>query len=108
MENLSYNKQNKDNIEEVKQVAIQKQTVFLGSVKPRKNHTLFEVNIEAKTIEKAEFDALPAISFEDAAKGITTAKKSKITKKPNCLYISALNKKNVIKILQKHFSVTQF
>lgn len=101
-------KVNKDQIEEVKQMAHEKQTVFMGTVVLRKNHTLFEVDIEAKTIEKAEFDALPAINYADAAKGITTAKKSKITKKPNCLYISALNKKNVIKILKKHFNLPQF
>lgn len=99
---------NKDRIEEVKQEVHEKKTVFMGTVVLRKNHTLFEVNVEAKTIEKAQFDALPAIKYEDAAKGITSAKKSKITKKPNCLYISALNKKNVIKILNRDFNVTQF
>ncbi|GIZ08364.1 hypothetical protein [Flavobacterium sp. UMI-01] len=98
----------KDRIEEVKQEAHHNQKEFLGSVRPRKNHTLFEVNLETNTIEKAVFDALPAISFEDAAKGNLTAKKCKITKKPNCIYISALNKKNVIKILERNFNVTQF
>jgi hypothetical protein len=98
----------KDNIEEVKQEVHEKQTVFMGTVVLRKNHTLFEVNLEANTIAKAQFDALPEIRYEDAAKGITSAKKNKITKKPNCLYISALNKKNVIKILKRDFNVTQF
>lgn len=101
-------KLNRDQIEEVKQEVHEKQTVFMGTVVLKKNHTLFEVNVDAKTIEEAQFDALPEIRYEDAAKGNTIAKKSKITKKPNRIYISALNKKNVIKILKRNFNITQF
>lgn len=90
-----------DKIENIKQVSIEKQTVFLGSIKPKKGHTLFEVNINSKTIEKAVFDEKPPLKFTDAKLGVKSCSK-KITRKDECIYISALNKKNVIKILKKH------
>lgn len=94
------NKIETDKIENVKQVSIEKQVVFLGTVKPKKGHTMFEVNYKLKTIEIALFDELPALKYEDAMQGIKSAHK-KITKKPDCIYVSALNKKNAIKILKR-------
>ena len=94
----------KDKIEQVKQQVQEIQTVFDYKIIPQKNHTLFEVNLKDKTIEIAEFDELPAIKFEEAMKGNIVAQK-KITKKENCVYISALNKKNVLKILKRDFGI---
>lgn len=95
----------KDKIEQVKQQVQEIQTVFDYKLIPQKNHTLFEVNLSLKTIEIAEFDELPAIKFDEAMKGNIVAQK-KVTKKENCVYISALNKKNVLKILQRDFNIT--
>ena len=96
---------NQDKIENVKQVSIEKKHVFIGSAKPPPGHTTFEVNYDLKTIEKASFDKPQAVKFTDAAKGINVTPK-KITIKKNCLYISALNKKNVLKILKRDFGIT--
>lgn len=96
--------QEKDKIEQVKQQVQEIQTVFDYKIIPQKNHTLFEVNLKLKTIEIAEFDELPAIKFEEAMKGNIVAQK-KVTKKENCVYISALNKKNVLKILMRDFGI---
>lgn len=93
-----------DKIEEVKQVSIEKQTVFLGTVKPKKGHTMFEVNYKLKTIVEAVFDEVPAIKFLDAKLGIKSASK-KITKKEGCVYVSALNKTNVLKILRRNLGI---
>lgn len=93
-----------DKIEITKQQVQEIQTVFEGKMKPQKGHTLFEVNLEKQTILKAEFDELPAVKFEDAMKGNIVAKK-KITKKPHCIYISALNIKNVIKIMERDYNI---
>jgi len=81
-----------DKIENVKQVSIEKQTVFIGSSKPIPGHTTFEVNYQLKTITKAAFDKPPAVKFEESKEGVIVSSK-KITIKPNCVYISALNKK---------------
>lgn len=94
----------KDKVEQVKQQVQEIQTVFDYKITPQKNHTLFEVNLKLKTIEIAEFDELPAIKFEEAMKGNIIAQK-KVTKKENCIYISALNKKNVLKILKRNFNI---
>lgn len=94
----------KDKIEQVKQQQAEIQKVFDSRIKPHENHTLFEVNLKLKTIEVAVFDELPAIKFEEAMKGNIIAQK-KVTKKEDCVYISALNKKNVLKILKRDFGI---
>ena len=94
----------KDKVEITKQQIQEIQTVFDYRIIPQKNHTLFEVNLSLKTIEIAEFDEVPAVKFEEAMKGNIIAQK-KVTKKENCVYISALNKKNVLKILKRDFGI---
>ena len=94
----------KDKIEQIKQQIKEIQTVFDNRIIPKKNHTLFEVNLVLKTIEIADFDELPAIKFEEAMKGNIVAQK-KVTKKENCVYISSLNKKNVIKVLKRDYNI---
>ena len=89
-----------DKIENIKQVSIEKQTVYLGTARPKKGHTMFEVNYKLNTIEVAKFDELPAAKFQDWQKGSVTASK-KITKKIDCIYVSALNKKNALKVLKR-------
>jgi len=94
----------KDKIEQLKQQVQEIQTVFDYKIIPQKNHTLFEINLNLKTIEVAEFDEIPAIKYTEAMKGNIVAQK-KITKKENCIYVSALNKKNVLKILKRDFGI---
>lgn len=94
----------KDKIEQIKQQVKEIQTVFDYQIKPQKNHTLFEVNLNLKTIEIAEFDEIPPIKYTEAMKRNVVAQK-KVTKKENCVYISALNKKNVLKILKRDFGI---
>lgn len=99
------NQKSADKIENIKQVSIEKKNVFLGSLKNlKKNHKLFEVNMKLKTIVEATFDDPPAIKFTDAQIGAKTAHK-KITVNQDCVYIPALNKKNVVKILKRDFGV---
>jgi hypothetical protein len=96
--------QEKDKIEQVKQQVQEIQNVFDYKIIPQKNHALFEVNLVLKTIEIAEFDEIPAIKYTEAMKGNIVVQK-KVTKKENCVYISALNKKNVLKILKRDFGI---
>lgn len=98
------NQKSPDKIENVKQVSIEKKTVFLGTLKLKKGHKMFEVNMKLKTIEPATFDNPPAIKFTDAQIGVKSAKK-KITINQDCVYITSLNKKNIIKILKRDFGV---
>jgi hypothetical protein len=93
-----------DKIEIVKQVSIEKQNVKIGTLKPQKNHKMFEVNMILKTITAATYDDPPAIKFSDAQIGVKSASK-KITVNQDCVYISALNTKNVKKIIKRDFKV---
>jgi len=77
----------------------EKQLKFVGQQRPYSGHKCFEVNLSTGEINLAEFKE-EAISFEDAKNGIISGKK-KVIIKDNCVYITALNKKNVIKKLNK-------
>lgn len=96
--------QRKDKIENVKQQSIELQKILDYKIKPQKNHTLFEYNIKDKTIEESKFDALPVLDYTQAMNGNISSKKE-ITKKEGFIYISALNKKNVIKVLKRDFKI---
>ncbi len=97
---LETEKQEKDKIENVKEQVQEIQTKLEYSFNPQKNHILYEYHLANKTLEVVEFDELPNVKWEDAVKGNISLQK-KITKKENCIYISALNKKNAIKKLNK-------
>jgi hypothetical protein len=94
----------KDKIEITKQQQEEIQKIFDNRITPHENHTLFEYNLISKTIDIAVFDNTPEIKWVDAVKGNFSINK-KITKKDNCIYISALNKSNVIKILKRDFNI---
>jgi hypothetical protein len=96
--------QEKDKIEITKQQQAEIQKVFDNRILPNKNHTLFEYNLIDRSIEIAVFDSLPEIKWEDAVKGLISTNR-KITRKDNCIYIPALNKANVIKILARDFKI---
>ena len=88
----------------MKQTNHEIKTVFTGVLYPKQVHTLFEINVDDKTIEKAVYDAPLILKYEDAMqRNVSSAKK--LTRKQGCLYISALNKKNVIKILKRDFNI---
>lgn len=93
-----------DKIEITKQQILEIQKVYDSTIKPQKNHILFEVSLSNFTISKAIFDHEPEIKWEDAVKGLISVNK-KITRKDNCIYISAMNEENVIKILKRDHDI---
>jgi len=96
--------ENQDKTEIVKQTEIQKQKVLLGNLKLNKGHKLFEYNMETQQIKPAVFDS-QEINITDLQKGFYE-KKKKITINEKCIYIGALNKTNVLKILKNKYRVT--
>lgn len=94
----------KDKIEITKQQEADTQKILDSKIIPHENHTLFEVDLSIKEIRLAAFDELPSIKWEDALKLKVSAIK-KVTKKDNCIYISALNKKNALKILKRDYGI---
>ena len=63
---------------------------LIDSITPYKGHTLFEIDCSTGEIKEAEYEEVNA-SYQ------TGAARKKIIIKPNCLYISCLNKKSAKK-----------
>ena len=72
---------------------------MIGSLKPQKGHTCFQLNLSNGKITIAEFENIDA-DFIKAAKG-DFSKKKKLVIEPNCIYATALNLENVKKKFTK-------
>jgi hypothetical protein len=94
-----------DKILDVRQVEVDKKLNFIGTIVPQRGHTLFEVNLKTSKIDLAVFEIID-ISFDDASKE-KFLKKRKLIQKPDCLYISALNVKNVYKVLLRDYNISR-
>lgn len=86
-----------DKIEIVKQTKQEKKTVLVNRIKPYEGHKCFEYNTVTGSLSFATFMET-SIDFVSAQKG-EIAHKSKVMIKENCIYITALNKKNACKKL---------
>lgn len=90
-----YSKINED-IQVVK--PIKKELKLLGSLKPQKGHKCFEINLNTNEISEATY-------VESEIVVLTSNADYKINRKVNvkqdCIYITALNKENAIKKLNK-------
>jgi len=77
---------------------------YIGTLKPQKGHTLFEMNVVTQEIVIAKFEDI-VIDFNSALKG-NYSKKQKVIINPNCIYVTALNKKNAAKkFLEKMYQI---
>ena len=86
----------KDKIEILKQTKKEFKKIYIGRIKPKKNHQLFEFNKITNEIRLAVFDCPDEINYVDATNKLIS-KNKKVTINENCIYISALNKKNALK-----------
>ena len=95
----------KDKIEITKQQA-EIQKIFDSRIKPHENHILFEFDLKTKEIRLSVFEPeIKEIHWNDAVNFDFKKKNKKVLKKENCIYISALNKENCIKILKRDFLI---
>lgn len=81
-------------IEIVTQKQIEKKKVQLGSSILKPGHTCFELNTKTLSCVPAKHE--PQANFAGVLR-------SRIITKENCVYINALNKKNVLKIYKRDF-----
>lgn len=111
-----------------KESEVEKQQKLVGRIIPKKGHTIWEVNIKEHTVEPATFEdqavefkgplnkkgkpinkpkskGLGYVERKDGTKKIVidplTPVSKKVIKKKDCIYVSALNKKNLYKKLEK-------
>jgi len=71
----------------------------IATIKPHRGHTLYEVNMSTGEIVEATFEKTD-IAYEAAINKYNVARRKVITKEGH-YYVSALNKKNVVKKLNK-------
>jgi len=109
-----------DKIEIVKQQQKKQTLVLQKKVVLQNGHSIFEFNINTRQIVLADYEPpRETIHYQEALdmyhKKITskidifnaqTKTVSKVIQKENCIYIPALNKKNVIKILERDYKIT--
>jgi len=119
MNPLPIEQQENDKVVIVGQMEIDKNNALIGSKKVIKGHAIFEINVKEQTIEVATFEenlimypigkptsnGLGVQVNKDGTKKLIMdplpTKSNTIIKKPGCIYISALNRKNVLKKMQQ-------
>ena len=117
MKDKDFQNFNSDKIEIVKQQQKKQNLVLLNKILPQKNHKLFECDKIKKTISLAKFQPPRTdLHYNEAIQwknkidlnNPTTITKAKVLIQPNCIYISALNFKNVVKILLRDYHLSSF
>ena len=85
----------KDQVEIVDQTNIEKKKQFVGTLKMSPNHVCWEYNVNTNELKHAK--------FHDSQFDLHTGKPihRKVMVSDECLYLSALNRKNAIKKLCK-------
>ncbi len=87
--------QSKEEIKLHAEKQIEKQTKLVFRMRPHYGHKCWQYNRDTQELSLAEFES-QAIDFKAAANG-EVALKRKIVVKDNCIYVTALNKKNALK-----------
>lgn len=88
-----------DEVQEVRQTKEERQEKFIGQILPYSGHKVFSLNKVTGELKEAKFTKI-AIDFSDAKAGQISGHK-RIDVEENCVYCSALNKKNAIKRFEK-------
>jgi hypothetical protein len=88
-------------IEDSEEKEQEKKEKLLQTIKPHRGHTLFKVNLKTNEISKAEFEKTD-IEYMNAI-GRNNVSRKKVIVEEGYYYVSALNKKNVIKKIKKIF-----
>ena len=95
---------NRQSIKDARPVKRQKQLVLHQIVVPKRGHSLFQINQVTGEVKLADFDySDPTTITWRAALARDYAVKKKLIKKPDCIYLSALNVKNVIKHYEREY-----
>jgi hypothetical protein len=92
-------KEDQDKVKVSAEKEQEKKQKLLTTIKPHRGHTLFKVNTETMEISKAEFEKTD-IDYLNVVNKNNVSKRKVIVEEGH-VYISALNKKNVIKKMAK-------
>lgn len=92
------NKKQKDIIEIVSQQQKKTELVLDGLLNPKNNHIVFEVCQDTKTAIAAEYENSKQVNWFS----LNIENKKHVVKNKGCIYVSALNFKNLKKKLLQH------
>ena len=69
---------------------------LIGSLKPHKGHTCYEMNLATRTIKPAVFEEVTT-TFPTPGNTVRPMVRKKLIIQPDCIYCTALNTKNALK-----------
>ena len=72
---------------------------YVGTLKPKRNHRVYEINITTLSIKEAEFETQSDFVMKNGK--IVDGMKKKIVVNDGCVYVSAMNAENAIKKFNK-------
>ena len=98
------NQNNKLDTEIVSKIQQQKEkeTVFFGTILVDKGHKVFQINLETKEVQEADYLILDkTIHWHNAIKKDFSSYNKKVLTKEGYVYIPALNAKNALKRFER-------
>jgi len=119
---LHWKTEEKDKIENVKQQQKKQTLVLQKKIVLQNGHTVFEYNRKTMEIQVAIYEPPKTVIHWDEAFSLYLKKEvkkldiynaemktiAKIIERPNCIYISCLNKTNVLKILKRDYNINLY
>lgn len=91
-----------DKVEIIQQQIRELQKVLLGYKRNlNRGHRLFEINLVDNTIVEAKFEVDNVLKWNDAVSKNNSQRKKKVIVEENCVYLFGLNKKSILKQLEK-------
>lgn len=88
-----------DQIQNVRQVEVEKKLAYMGSHKMHKGQKMWEFNRATGEIRIAEMEEMPINVLEKTQSGLPAGPKKKLIVNENCTYVPALNIENAVKKL---------
>ena len=92
-----------DPVAEIRKKEEEAKVEFMGSLRPKKGHTLFKVCKKTHEISEAEYKTSPA-KFNELVNGQPVTRR-KVIVEDGFIYISCLNKKNVERKLSRKLDI---
>jgi len=94
---------NKQQVESIVKKQKEDEFKFDGTLKPKKGHTVYEINNKTLEVNIASYVKTKSISWKDALIGFNTGNyKKEIVIKKGFSYISALSKKSALERFKKN------
>ena len=104
---LDFTKVNKDIVSESRKKEIDQKIIFSHRILPHKGHLIWKFNTINRELSECEFiEDKDGIKWKNAVSKDYKKKNRKVLKEVDCIYFSALNRKNAVKVLAREYNIT--